>query len=302
MSVDLLEPVQVDQQQTRFRSVPCVGGQRLAEPVGQQGAIGQPGQRVVQRLVHREFPLDGQQSAVAPGHPGQRGCQHQPEDEHHGGQGLRDGLQLLQGRQLRERLLVPAPGRGEHRLLHGTESRVHLVVVDLQCGDGVLAVGRPEQSVDRPQVTLVADEDLLDERPVIGAPVAPDVAQRGDELRGRLGIHRLHLGTGLQAVLALQRFLGTHGGRGVRVVIGQGAGHYRPVGRRAGGLGGPDGEHAHPEQHRHQGHGRPPAPPRLMRLGIDAGGRGRPPVGSGVPHRGPRYHIRWRNWCPAPLS
>ena len=49
--VDVLEAVEVEQQQADVGPVAVGGGQRLLEPVGQQGAVGQPGQAVVQRLV-----------------------------------------------------------------------------------------------------------------------------------------------------------------------------------------------------------------------------------------------------------
>jgi hypothetical protein len=54
--VDRLEPVQVDEQQRHVPAVPVTAGQREPYPLGEQRAVGQPGQLVRQRLVLVEPP------------------------------------------------------------------------------------------------------------------------------------------------------------------------------------------------------------------------------------------------------
>ena len=49
--VDVLEVVEVDQQHRGHRPAAPAAGQRVADAVGEQGAVGEPGQRVVERLV-----------------------------------------------------------------------------------------------------------------------------------------------------------------------------------------------------------------------------------------------------------
>ena len=49
--VDVLEVVEVDQQHRGHGATPSAAGQRMADAVGEEGAVGETGQRVVERLV-----------------------------------------------------------------------------------------------------------------------------------------------------------------------------------------------------------------------------------------------------------
>jgi hypothetical protein len=53
--VDRLEAIDVEEQHGQRRGDPVRAGQRELEAVGQQGAVGQAGQRVVQRLLHEQL-------------------------------------------------------------------------------------------------------------------------------------------------------------------------------------------------------------------------------------------------------
>ena len=59
-----LEPVEVDEQHGQCRPGAPAGGQGLAQPVVQQRPVGQPGERVVQRLVGAQSPEALGQAAV----------------------------------------------------------------------------------------------------------------------------------------------------------------------------------------------------------------------------------------------
>ena len=92
--VDLLEPVQVDQQQPRRRPVAAAGTQRLGEPVRQQYPVRQPSQRVVQGVVQRLVMLDVELGPDPAQHRGEHPDQDQTGQEHRRG-GL--GGERLQG-------------------------------------------------------------------------------------------------------------------------------------------------------------------------------------------------------------
>ena len=49
--VDLLEAVEIDEQRRAVGAAPAGPGEHLLHPVEDQGAVGEPGERVVQRLV-----------------------------------------------------------------------------------------------------------------------------------------------------------------------------------------------------------------------------------------------------------
>ena len=49
--VDVLEVVEVDQQDRRHRPAAAAPRERVGDAVGEEGAVGEPGQRVVERLV-----------------------------------------------------------------------------------------------------------------------------------------------------------------------------------------------------------------------------------------------------------
>ena len=64
--VDVLEAVQVDEDDRERAAVAVARGERLLEPVAQQGAVGQAGERVVERVVlvlHRAAagPVEGEE-------------------------------------------------------------------------------------------------------------------------------------------------------------------------------------------------------------------------------------------------
>ena len=66
--VDLLEPVQVEQEQTDQAMVPGCARQRVGQPVPQHDSIGQAGQRVLERLTE-QLVLQGLPVGDVPGVP-----------------------------------------------------------------------------------------------------------------------------------------------------------------------------------------------------------------------------------------
>jgi hypothetical protein len=82
--VDLLEPVEVDQQQRHRRVGTGTRHERLLDALGEQDAVGQPGERVVMRVVDRALAFDHQQAPVAPGDGGEQPGEEQPRQEHTG--------------------------------------------------------------------------------------------------------------------------------------------------------------------------------------------------------------------------
>lgn len=66
--VDLLEPVQVEQEQTDQAMVPGCARQRVGQPVPQHDPVGQAGQRVLERLTE-QLVLQGLPVGDVPGVP-----------------------------------------------------------------------------------------------------------------------------------------------------------------------------------------------------------------------------------------
>ncbi len=80
--VDLLESVEVEQQQSTHGALATTLAQRLIASVDEQGAVGQAGQRVVQRVVQRLSLLSLQCPPVAAQHHGEQDEHYQPAQEH----------------------------------------------------------------------------------------------------------------------------------------------------------------------------------------------------------------------------
>jgi hypothetical protein len=129
--VDLLEPVEVDEQQRHPRVGIGTRHERLLDALGEQEAVGQPGERVVMRVVDRALAFDHQQAPVAPRDRGEQPGEEQPRQEHRRGQYAGHRPEVLQVLQRHQRPLVPLGGRIENRRLHHLECRLGLIGVDL---------------------------------------------------------------------------------------------------------------------------------------------------------------------------
>ncbi len=277
--VDVLEPVEVDEQQPRRRPRAPVRPQRLREAVGQQRAVRQAGQPVVQAVVQRPGALLQQQPSVPAGGVGEQARQREADDEDQRHQAAARPLAVLQRRQQRQRLLAPAPRRRLHPLLDVVEDRLGLLLVDALHLRRVAGVDGAEEPVDRQDVAEVLLQQRRGEGPVAGLPVAGDLAQRVDELRRGRVEPLLHPGAGLEAVLALQRLLAGDRPRRPRVVVGQRAGVDRARCGAARRRRHPHAEGAHGEQHDDQRRARPAGAAGQQAVG-DGRGEGHTPASS----------------------
>lgn len=79
--VDLPEPVEVDQQQSRRRTLVRTNFERPVDTIDQQGPTWKTHQRVVQRVMQGACPLRVQQPSVPTGARCTQGDQHEPEHE-----------------------------------------------------------------------------------------------------------------------------------------------------------------------------------------------------------------------------
>ncbi len=248
--VDLFEPVQVDQQQRRREQLPVGRPDGLAGAVAQQGAVGQAGQPVVQRLalgaplVADQHPTEDDQQAKTRGEDDRRGRHDVAAQRRQ----ARQGLVALVIRAVRYVGLNPVKQPralgvfdGPHPLLvtsvHGGELPPHRLEVALVVG---------HQRRDRPAVGLVA--------------VLLQVLDRRLQGLGRLLEARPHPGSRLEAVPVFQQLLSLdrEAGSLVGVVEVRQPGRVErcPVGRG----GGPQGKPGQRQQHSDDPHHRQPRP------------------------------------------
>jgi hypothetical protein len=198
--VDVLEPVQVQQQQDGRLQRPVGGAERLAEPVGEQRAVGQAGERVVQRLVVAGGGLVNQPPLVADQHEqeaGQGGDAHGP-----GHQGRRDQgvLSLPQPGQAGGGLGLLAGGQRRSLLGHVQIGRMDPLQVDLVGGPHVLGVDRVQRLPQQPRAGDVAGLQLAGLGGVVRLAVLGQLGER--DLQGLAGVvqGRPELGVGRRQV------------------------------------------------------------------------------------------------------
>ena len=109
--VDLLEAVEIEHQQRDLLAGAAIAGQRLIEPVLEQGAIGEPGELIVQRLM-----LGGLLTILQLLHEIEERAIEEGHDQNHGhGRGQRDRPDRAEQFQARIRVVPNDADRSEVR-------------------------------------------------------------------------------------------------------------------------------------------------------------------------------------------
>jgi hypothetical protein len=192
--VDVLEPVEVQQQQGGGTQLPVGGPERLPDAVGEQLPVGQAGQRVVQRLVvaggglAHELPLvaERQQQEAA-----QREHAHQARDQRRRQQRV---LAVAQQGHAGGRLGLFAVGERGGLVLEVDVGRVHPVRVEVVGRVGVAGVDQVEHLAHEDEVGGVPGLDPPGLGDVLGLAVDHQVAQGDAQRRPRLLQRRPQLG------------------------------------------------------------------------------------------------------------
>ena len=273
--VDLLEPVEVDDQHRQRLLLPLGAEQRLLEPVVEEDPVRQARERIVVRLVAARLG----QGAVAPHgvheRPGEQAEKDQADRQDHRPGDHRQALDAVESAQGARGVGTGRRRRRVDLALDGGEARIDLAPVDGE--NQVLPAGvlRGEHPVDGGQVRGLPREDAPDDGPL------PRVAGCGGGAEGRRHVaaggsmEAADLRRRLEPVLSLERLLLADGV--ARVLEGRArlARPGRVRGRTARGHADPHGEAGQDEQHHAQPDGGPAGrdPGTIQHQGSPSGSR-----------------------------